>query len=342
MTAQRQGITAAGNWIIDHVKLIDHWPDEETLANILDEKQGTGGAPYNCLVDLARFGVDYPLQGIGVIGQDADGAFIRADCERWRIVAAGLRVTTDRPTAYTDVMTVRSTGRRTFFHNRGASAFLDPDDLAPDRVQGRILHLGYLLLLDRLDERDPEHGTVAAGALRRLREAGIRTSVDVVSEFSDRFVAIVPPALRHVDYVILNEFEAGRSSGRPVRRGDGSVDPGQLRAAAAALLDMGSASLVVIHMPEGGYALSRDEGERFAPSLELPADYIKGTAGAGDAFCSGILHGLHEGWTLERCLDLANCAAAANLSDPTCTGGMRALAEVLELGRNYPRRRPIL
>ena len=56
MAAQRRGIACAGNWIIDHVYICDRWPAEETLANILEEGRGTGGAPYNCLIDIARFG----------------------------------------------------------------------------------------------------------------------------------------------------------------------------------------------------------------------------------------------------------------------------------------------
>lgn len=338
----RSGISSAGNWIIDHVKLIDTWPAEETLANIRGEAQGTGGAPYNVLVDLARFGVRYPLQGLGVVGADADGAYIQEDCARWGIDATRLRMVEDQPTSYTDVMTVRETGRRTFFHNRGANALLGPDDLTPDRITGRIFHLGYLLLLDALDASDTEYGTVAARVLKRLQDAGIETSVDVVSEDSDRFGRLVPPGLRYVDYVILNEIEAGRSTGFEIRQGGGTVNVPALREAAKALLGLGQAKLVVIHMEEGGYALHRESGEVFAPSLQLPKGYIKGSAGAGDAFCAGVLHGVHEGWPLDETLRFANCAAAANLSDPTCTDGIPPLPEIQGLDRLYPLRPSLL
>ena len=48
------GILAGGNWIIDQVKLIDVYPKPEQLGNIQGQSQGTGGAPFNVLVDLAR------------------------------------------------------------------------------------------------------------------------------------------------------------------------------------------------------------------------------------------------------------------------------------------------
>ena len=52
----RCGILAGGNWIIDQVKLIDVYPKPEQLGNIHGQSQGTGGAPFNVLVDLAKSG----------------------------------------------------------------------------------------------------------------------------------------------------------------------------------------------------------------------------------------------------------------------------------------------
>ena len=69
-----------------------------------------------------------------------------------------------------------------------------------------------MLLLDRLDLPDPVYGTVAAAVLQRAQEAGFKTSVDLVSEDSDRFAGIVRPALRFCDYCVLNEFEAERTT----------------------------------------------------------------------------------------------------------------------------------
>ena len=53
---RRSGILAGGNWIIDQVKLIDVFPRPESLANILRQEQGSGGSPYNVLIDLAKLG----------------------------------------------------------------------------------------------------------------------------------------------------------------------------------------------------------------------------------------------------------------------------------------------
>jgi len=68
---------------------------------------------------------------------------------------------------------------------------------------------------------------------------------------------------------------------------------------------------VAIHFPEGSYG-QKSTGEKLRQgSLALPKGYIKGAAGAGDAFCSGVLLGVHEEWPLEKCLLTGTCAATA-------------------------------
>ena len=70
MAPKRHGITAAGNWIVDRVKTIDAWPQEERLANILSESHGGGGGAHNVLVDLALMKAPFPLRASGVVGND--------------------------------------------------------------------------------------------------------------------------------------------------------------------------------------------------------------------------------------------------------------------------------
>ena len=38
----RSGIIAGGNWLVDHVKLIDQWPPQDGLAHILSRAAGNG------------------------------------------------------------------------------------------------------------------------------------------------------------------------------------------------------------------------------------------------------------------------------------------------------------
>jgi sugar/nucleoside kinase (ribokinase family) len=332
--ATRTGILAGGNWIVDAVKIIDTWPQQDALANILGTTKGTGGSPFNLLVDLALLGAPFPLSAVGLVGEDENGRWIIEQCAHRGIDTGALQRTPQAPTSYTDVMTVQTTGRRTFFHARGANALLSPQHFDFQKTNARIFHLGYLLLLDQLDAPSTTHGTAAAEVLARAREGGLATSIDVVSEDSDRFARIVLPALPHVDVCIMNEFEAGRVTGRTIRAGD-ELDRDELRGAMKALLEAGVRQRVVVHFPEGGCALERDGAWHEHGSVCLPAGYIKGAAGAGDAFTAGILFGWHEGRAVREALRLGVCAAAANLSDETCTGGLRPLSDCLSLGEMH-------
>jgi sugar/nucleoside kinase (ribokinase family) len=337
----RSGLLAGGNWIIDQVKVINVFPQREQLANILGQSEGTGGAPYNVLIDLAVLGAPFRLMGAGLVGKDALGEKILEDCRKHKIDAKHLRQTAEAPTSYTDVMTEVENGRRTFFHMRGANAKWTGADLDFAKIKAKLFHLAYLLLLDELDRPDRDHGTKAAALLAKAQEAGLKTSVDVVSEDSDRFSKVVTPALRHVDYCILNEIEAGKTTGFRIRQPDGTLDTVCLRHAAGSLLQLGVRELVVIHFVEGAFARTRKGDDFWQPSVNLPAKFIAGAAGAGDAFCAGVLFGLHEAWDLQKCLEAGVCAAAASLSHPTCTGGMRPLKAALDLARKYKFRPPL-
>src|SRR5208282_4775842 len=167
------------------------------------------------------------------------------DCQRHHIDARHLQSTPLAPTSYTDVMSEQGNGHRTFFHHRGANALWRGAGLDFKKVRARIFHLGYLLLLDALDAPDARHGTKAAALLRQAQAAGMKTSVDVVSEDSDRFARIVLPALRQADYCIVNEIEAGKTTGFKIREADGALNAISLRHAAGALLQSGVRDLVV-------------------------------------------------------------------------------------------------
>ena len=330
----RRGVLAGGNWLVDKLKIIDRYPQQDALCSILGESVGNGGSPFNLLVDLARLGAGFPLAGVGLTGDDAEGRWVREVCARHGIDASRLAVCRDAPTSYTDVMTVRGSGRRTFFHQRGANAFLDVEHFDFADGNAKIFHLGYLLLLDRLDRPDTESGTAAARVLERAVRAGCRTSVDVVSEDSERFASVVLPALRWVDYCFLNEFEAERTTGVAIRRGEG-IEAAAVEEAARRLLAAGVREWVVIHHPDGACALGRDGRPHWQGSVLLPQERIAGTTGAGDAFAAGVLYGLHEDEPIEGALRYGVCAAAACLGETSCSDGVRPLAQCLELGRTH-------
>ncbi len=328
----RNGIISGGNWIVDHVKLIESWPPQDALVSILSQSDGNGGSAYNLLKNLSRLGAAFPLEAVGLVGDDADGRAILADCAAHRIATTQLRATRDAATSYTDVMTVAATGRRTFFHQRGANARLGPEHFDLSATRARHFHLGYLLLLDTLDGPGPDGRPAAATVLARARAAGLITSADCVSEAGTRFRSHVAPVLPEVDVLFANDYEAEQLTGLTLGRG-ATLDCRAVEEAARALLALGVRTWAVVHFPEGVCACSATGEIVWQPAVRMPPAAIAGTAGAGDALASGILLGLHEAWPMARALELGVCAAAASLRSPTCSDAVASATECLALGR---------
>ncbi len=325
---KRSGLLAGGNWIVDHVKMIDVWPAQDALANITRQIDGNGGGPYILTKNLARLGGGFPLVGIGLIGRDADGENILRDCAAHGIDCRAIQQTSAAPTSFTDVMTVADTGRRTFFHQHGANALLDLAQFDLTKTTARIFYLGYLCLLQTLDAVDESRQTKASRLLAQARGLGMTTAADLVSNETGNFSATVNPSLPHLDYLFLNEYELAR-----LVSASASKNLMQLESQARDVLQRGVHGAVIVHLPEGALCVAGVGEAIWQPAVRMPANLIAGTAGAGDAFAAGFLLGLHESWDFQRCLELAVCAAAASLRDATCSAAVEPWQNCLALGR---------
>ena len=66
----RKGILSGGNWIVDKLKFIDTYPQQDALANILTETTGNGGSPHLAMEMLRQqAGIDIthiPYKGNGL------------------------------------------------------------------------------------------------------------------------------------------------------------------------------------------------------------------------------------------------------------------------------------
>ena len=169
--------------------------------------------------------------------------------------------------------------------------------------------------------------------LKAATEKGVRTSIDLVSENSDRY-SVVVPCLPWTDYLIINELEAGKLT---------QMEPNNenLEAIARKLKAMGVREKVIIHKPDLSVCLT-GEALTVLPSYALPEGYIKGTTGAGDAFCAGALLGIYNGWTDKEILSFASGCAVMALGSPDATSGLREETEIKDFCKQFTRQRSTL
>lgn len=301
------------------------------LSNICgDVSRSTGGVVCNNIMDLASLDPEVPLVALGRVGDDAEGAYVMEKLRAFKNIDLQ-HVKVGGTTAFSLVLADEITKQRTFYECSGVNGSFCEEDIPWDKLNVDMLHIGYILLLDALDQEDSQYGTKMAKLLHTAQEHGIKTSIDVVSETGERFRKLVCPALRYTDYCVINEVEASATTGIALRGEDGTLLKENFPAALRKLKEMGVSTWAVIHCPEVGMGLDENDNLVEVPSLKLPKGWIAGTVGAGDAFCSGVTYAAWKGEDLKSAIELGTASAVCSLSQPGSTEGMRTEAEARAL-----------
>ena len=317
----KKTFAVAGSVLVDKINEISAYPKSGELVKIKKVSKALGGCVPNVAVDLKRLAPDYTVKAVGCVGADEEGEFV-VQALKQENVDTSMLLTADDKTSFTEVMSV-SGGQRTFFTYPGASSSFGFDEIDFDALNADYLHLGYFLLLDKVDSGD------GVKILAEAKRRGITTSIDLVSENSDRY-SLVLPALPYVDHLIINEVEAGALTGIEPKKEN-------LQKIAQALKEYGVKGKVIIHMPDVGVCLS-ENGFTEVRSYKLPDGFIRGTTGAGDAFCAGALIGIAQDKSDEEILKIAGCSAVGALSKADAVSGMSSLENLRELCKNFERK----
>lgn len=338
MTGERKGIVIAGNTLVDIVKNVDVYPEIGMLANVRSVSMAVGGCAPNTAINLAKIDKSIPVSVIGKIGDDEYGRFLLSEMSHYGVDCGRVALSQNKNTSFSDVMSM-PTGERTFFHSRGANADFSPADVDVNALNCSIFHIGYILLLDEFDAPDGEYGTVMARFLHDVQQKGIKTSIDVVSDSTADYKAKIIPALKYCNYAIMNEVESAMISDLPPYNADGSINADNVRATMQLIASFGVKEKVVVHCKQAGFCLDVATSQWTAvPSLEIPAEKIKGSVGAGDAYCSGCLYSIYNGYDDKKMLEFASSAAACNLFAENSIDGMLPKNEIEKLAEKYGRK----
>ena len=331
----RRGVLSAGTFCVDFNKSIARWPAEDTTSEILEIDRQGGGSGFNMAVDLKRLDPAFPVEAMGVVGGDDLGRFLFAELDALGIPRQNLVPMPEGATMGVDAFNTRESGRRTHFYHQGVAREMNPDHFDFSATGMRRLHLGLPGGHFAMDRAWRGEANGWAATLRRARAAGLATNLEMMSISAARIAELGRPCLAHLDTLIVNDFEIGALAGRETRRPDGAAEVKAVLAAIAVLMGEGPMGWTIVHFPEGAVAVGRDGAPVAMGSVALASDAIAGANGAGDAFASGVLYGLEQGWPIADGLRLAHAAAAASMREVSTTAGVMSVKDCLALAERF-------
>lgn len=263
-------VVALGAHVLDVLgKYVTEIPEGQGGALIDEIRLSPAGAAGGTAVTLAKLGAR--VVSAGAIGSDDAGAVLTEMLDRFGVDTEHLVRRPDVQTSAT-ILPIRPNGDRPALHVIGANGTYTLDDVPWEAIESaQFLHMGGPEFLG------PDNAT---SILRRCREHGVTTTVDLLADGWPELLDMLAPALPYVDYLIPNEDQARKLSGED-----------DVVAAARVLIDRGAGCAVVTCGAEGSVVVSAGD------AVEVPAFEVEvvDTTGCGDAFTAGFVRGLSLG-----------------------------------------------
>jgi sugar/nucleoside kinase (ribokinase family) len=307
-------VFCVGNAVADILaRPVDHLAPSGMSQALEDVELGPGGNSVNTAIALARLGVS--VRVAAAVGNDRFGQFIRERVRAEGIDDTGL-ITLPGAKTSTSIVLVETNGERRFLHLRGVSAFFSAQNLDWGQVEGsRIFHYASAFAIPTFDEESLEP------ALKRARELGCLTSVNICWDVRGRWLKLIQPALAHTDFIFPNREEGLRLTGES-----------EPAAIACRLRELG-VKTVVVKLGAAGCYVDSPQGSFTSPGFAVrPVD----TTGAGDCFAAGFLAAICRGQSLTVAARQANAVGAlATLS----LGGADSAPSPAQLG-DFLRKHP--
>jgi sugar/nucleoside kinase (ribokinase family) len=299
--------------VADHLcPPLDHLPRAGELVTIDELVLNIGGGAANTAVDLARLGIIATIRAR--VGDDIFGRFATETLKAHNVDTSALKIDPGFATSQTLIVNVRGQDRR-FIHCVGANTgFVAADLDAVLEYSPRVLHIGYFLILPRLDAGE------LAERFARARQIGTITVLDVATPGPGNYLEPLKVVLPHTDVFVPNADEAELILGEtdPIRQ-------------AHLFHDMGARHVVITRGEHGVVSVSDDLQVKLGT---YPVSFVDGSGG-GDAFNAGYIVGLLEGRSELECLKLASAVGASCVRSVGTTAGVFTRAEAEDFMRRH-------
>ncbi len=309
-------VVTLGAHVLDILgRYVTHIPEGQGSVLLDEIRLAPAGSAAGTAVGLAKLGLE--VATVGAVGDDALGDVLIRTLNGFGVDTTHV---VRKPGVQTSasILPIRPNGDRPALHAIGANAVYSIDDVPWKLIETAAhLHLGG---------NDSMRGLGRDGAaqiLRRARDAGATTSMDILSEGSPKLLAILRPCLPLVDWFMPNADQACKLT-----------DSHTPQDAALRLLDLGVGGVVLTMGGDGSLLATAREHVHLAAHEIAVVD----TSGCGDAYCAGFIRALRLGWPPSECVKLANAAAALVAQGLGSDAGIRDLDDTVRFTRETPLR----
>ena len=301
------------------------------FADVASFEAMIGGSPSNIAIGTARLGA--ASAAVTAVGPDEIGRFVLANFEREGVATDHVRTVEGASTGLA-ILGVRPPDDfpLTFYRDNPADIHLTLDDIdAVPLADTRIVSLSGT----GLSRGTCKEATLYAGE-RAAALDGPRVLIDLdlrPDQWVDRrgYGAAVRALLEHVDVAIgtEEEFHAALAPSSPALAGEelGDAERAELDGLVADLRTHRSGIVLVVKRGPRGVTVLGDEGDLDVPGYPVE---VLNTVGAGDAFASGLIHGLLQDWSWRRAARFANACGAIVVTRHGCSSAMPTVAEVMD------------
>jgi sugar/nucleoside kinase (ribokinase family) len=263
-------------------------PPEGSLLALDDMPVRAGGCAANVAIDLVKQGIAVDLAGC--VGRDGSADALLKTFARHDVGCSRVVRVEQYPTSRTIVLLIEGQDRR-YLHVFGANNAFSIEQISHQWLSSlKVFYLGGLFALPGI-----EFSKLAA-LLAFCREAKVKTVVDVVVPQGHAGLTQLKALLPLIDIFLPNDDEA--------RAFTGLSDPfDQLRA----FTDAGANTVIVTRGGRGSVA--GKDGKMWTCGA-YSMDVID-PSGSGDAFTSGVIRSLLQGWDLPQTLRYASAVGAS-------------------------------
>lgn len=294
---------------------VTHIPPGGDTFFVEDFTLAVSGAAGSAVIVAAKHGLR--SRAVGGVGHDDMGDWVLMKLQKFGIDTS-LMSSCDGFATSSSIVTTRPDGARPALHKRGATdGFWISDDQIDDLLDTRILHVGGVGLMNRMDQGRTEE--IMAEAKRR----GVTTTLDVFASTPDDLPKVAR-LLPHTDYFLPSEEEARALSGLT-----------ENVALSQFLLDRGAGAVILTLGADGAFYHGADGTQFHVPAFAVD---VKCTCGCGDCFNGGFATGLVKGLSLRDCVQLGQASSAQNATGLGSQAGVRDYAATLDFIRTTPQR----